>query len=164
MSIKPHLPFAPFDRLVRYNVDGFKQRVAERWEELSNTVLSPENVESHITQIARRYIESGAWQREYNRWKNASDSRVVIGENLNEEVEYVMQWYRGNHSSLTNQFMQWHAGHGDDPDAVTTVIVSQIYEYLLGTGTCDIDKLDLNGDGNITAGDITAAYDIILQN
>lgn len=158
------MPFAPFDRLVRYNVDGFKQRVAERWEELSNTVLSPENVESHITQIARRYIESGAWQREYNRWKNASDSRVVIGENLNEEVEYVMQWYRGNHSSLTNQFMQWHASHGDDPDAVTTVIVSQIYEYLLGTGTCDIDKLDLNGDGNITAGDITAAYDIILQN
>ena len=155
--------FAPYNRLVRYNIDGFKQRVAQRWEELSSTVLSPENVESHITAIAQRYIESGAWQREYNRWKNASDTRVIIGENLNEEVEYVMQWYRGNHARLTEQFLQWHSDYSDDTNAVTAAIIAHIYAALLGTGTYDIDKLDLNGDGNITAGDITAAYDIILQ-
>ena len=155
---------APYNRLITYNIDGFKQLVKQRWDELSNTVLSPDNVESHITEIAQRYIESGAWQREYERWKDASDSRVIIGENLNDEVNYVMQWYRGNHSSLNEQFVRWSSDYVEDPNIITSAVITSIYNYLLGIDTSEIDKVDINKDGIVTAADITAAYDIMLNN
>lgn len=164
-------PYGPFNRFVAYNIDGFKNLVARRWEEIQDTYLSPTNLENHINAIALRYVESGAWQREYELWKNISESveegedydeRIIIAENIYEEVEYVMEWYRRNHTYMSNQFLRWHDDYVE-PDAITAATITQIYNYLLGINTVYDEKLDLNEDGIINSSDITFGYNVILN-
>lgn len=158
--------YGPFNRIVGYNIDGFKQRVVERWDELKDSVFSPQNLESHINAIAQRYVESGAWHREYELWKDQEeingDKRVVIVENINEEVEHVMNWYQRNHSHLTEVLVRWHEGYVE-PDTITAATITNIYNYLLGFNTEYDETLDLNKDGHITSYDVTEAYNFILS-
>jgi hypothetical protein len=43
-------------------------------------------------------------------------------------------------------------------------VITSLYNYLLGIDTSEVDKVDINKDGIVTAADITAAYDIMLNN
>lgn len=158
--------YAPFNRIISYNIDGFKQRVVERWDELKDSVFSPENLENHINTIAQRYVESGAWHREYELWNDQNetggDERLAIVENIYEEVEYVMNWYRNNHSKLTGQLLHWHDDYVE-PNTITAATITKIYDYLLGIDTEYNENLDFNNDGEITAADVTDAYNILLS-
>ena len=157
-------PYGPFNRLVTYNIDGFKNLVARRWEEIQDTYLSPTNLENHIIAIAQRYVESGAWHREYELWKDIpeeEDDRLVIDEDINEEIQYVMEWYLRNHTYMSKQFLRWHDDFVE-PDAITATTITQIYNYLLGIDTEYDEKLDLNEDGIINSSDITCGYNVIM--
>ncbi len=160
-------PYGPFNRMINYNINGFKQRVATRWEELKDSIFSPANIESHINAIAQRYVESGAWHREYDLWKDNveedDDKRIVIVENIYEEVEYVMEWYIKNHAYISNQLLRWHSDYVE-PDAITSTTITQIYSHMLGIITEYDEKIDLNGDGIINSADITVGYNSILGN
>ena len=156
--------FGPFNRLIIYNIDGIKNRIAMRWEELKDTYLSPSNLENHINAIAQRFVESGAWQREYELWKDIpedEDDRVVITENIYKEVEYVMKWYRNNHSLLSNKLLSWRDDYVE-PDVINAATITQISNYLLGIDTEYNEKLDLNEDGTINSADVTFGYNVIL--
>ena len=163
--------FGPFNRIVAYNIDDFRYRVADRWDELKDSVFSPENIRSHITAIAQRFVDSGAWQREYDLWKDIAESveegedydeRIIITEDINQEVEYVMNWYQRNYNSITSQINRWHKGYVD-PEVIGAATITQIYNYLLGIDTEYNEKLDLNEDGMINAADITYGYNVILN-
>ncbi|MBO4722751.1 MAG: CotH kinase family protein [Muribaculaceae bacterium] len=162
--------FGPFNRIIYYNIDDFKDRVARRWDELKDSVFSPDNLENHITAIAQRYVESGAWQREYDLWKDVGedveegedyDERIIIVENVYEEVDFVMEWYRNNHAYITRQLLRWHNDY-EEPDVITSATITQIYNYILGNNPEYDERLDLNGDGTINSADVTFGYNVIL--
>lgn len=154
--------YGPFNRIIIYNIDGFKGKAITRWEQLAETVLTPANVENHINAIAQRFIESGAWQREYQRWKNYPD--IAIGQDLNQEMQFAMNWYTGIHESLTNQFQRWKDGpSGGDDYTITANTISEIYNYLLGYSTTFNEKLDIDNDGTITSADVTQVYNFLLE-
>ena len=145
--------YAPFNRLIAGNIDNFKGKIASRWAELTQTALSPANLESHINAIAQRFVESGAWQREYQRWQG---TRVAINANINSEINYVKGWYGRNYNYISTGMAFWR----EDINAHT---VTLMYNYLLGDDGTFYDFLDLNRDGAITATDITIAYNIMLN-
>ena len=145
--------YAPFNRLIAGNIDNFKGKIASRWAELTQTALSQANLESHINAIAQRFVESGAWQREYERWQG---TRVAINANINSEINYVKGWYGRNYNYISTGMAFWR----EDINAHT---VTLMYNYLLGDDGTFYDFLDLNRDGAITATDITIAYNIMLN-
>ena len=148
--------YAPYRRLKMENIDGFRMKLAQRWQHLIENQLSPANLESHINTIAQRFVESGAWQREYERWKNTN---IRIGANIDTEVQYVINWYIDNIAYASETIETWI----DDYDPTITIItLTEIYNYLLGIDNTFYDKLDINKDGNITAADVTIAYNILL--
>ena len=148
--------YAPYRRLKMENIDGFRMKLAQRWRHLIENQLSPANLESHINTIAQRFVESGAWQREYERWKNTN---IKIGANIDTEVQYVINWYIDNIAYASETIETWI----DDYDSTITIItLTEIYNYLLGIDNTFYDKLDINKDGNITAADVTIAYNILL--
>lgn len=148
--------YAPYKRLKMYNIDGFKQKLAQRWQQLIENQLSPANLESHINTIAQRFEESGAWQREYERWKN---SNIRIANNIDTEVQYVINWYIDNLAYANQNIEIW----SDDYEPIITIaVVTEIYNYILGNNTTFYERLDLNKDGYINTADVTKAYNIIM--
>lgn len=150
--------FAPYNRLVPYNIDGFKNLLARRWEQLVEAELSPSRLRGSLTAIAQRYIESGAWQREAERWGGTS---IDIVQDIDQEIEYVMSWYQRNTSYVSGQIKRWRDDYVED-DVITASTVTAIYNFLLGTETSYNNKLDLNHDGVLNSVDITVAYNYLL--
>ena len=149
----------PYRRLKVNNIDGFKQKLAQRWQQLIENELSPANLESHINAIAQRFVESGAWQREYNKWKNTN---VRIAENIEEEMQFVINWYIGNLAYANENIEVWSEGY-DPLSHVDISTVTSIYNYLLGIDATFYERLDLNQDGIINTTDVTIAYNVLLE-
>ena len=82
-------------QLYVYNVDNFRESMKERWQELSLGIMSPNSFNSRLDAYAKRFKESGAWQREYDKWNN---NPVPLY--LDEELEYVKKWYVNNIAAL----------------------------------------------------------------
>lgn len=82
-------------QLYVYNVDNFLESMKERWQELSLGIMSPNSFNSRLDAYAKRFKESGAWQREYDKWNN---NPVPL--DLDEELEYVKKWYVNNIAAL----------------------------------------------------------------
>ncbi len=84
-----------FYQMYMYNVDNFRESMKERWQELSLGIMSPNNFNARLDAYAKRFKESGAWQREYDKWNN---NPVPL--DLEEELEYVKKWYVNNIAAL----------------------------------------------------------------
>ena len=82
-------------QLYVYNVDNFRESMKERWQELSLGIMSPNSFNSRLDTYAKRFKESGAWQREYDKWNN---NPVPL--DLDEKLEYVKKWYVNNIAAL----------------------------------------------------------------
>ena len=82
-------------QLYVYNVDNFRESMKERWQELSLGIMSPNSFNSRLDAYAKRFKESGAWQREYDKWNN---NPVPL--DLDDELEYVKNWYVNNIAAL----------------------------------------------------------------
>lgn len=82
-------------QLYVYNVDNFRGSMKERWQELLSGIMSPDNFNARLDAYAKRFKESGAWQREYDKWNN---NPVPL--DLDEELEYVKKWYVNNIAAL----------------------------------------------------------------
>lgn len=82
-------------QLYVYNVDNFRESMKERWQELSLGIMSPNSFNSRLDAYAKIFKESGAWQREYDKWNN---NPVPLY--LDEELEYVKKWYVNNIAAL----------------------------------------------------------------
>ena len=78
-----------------YNVDNFRESMKERWQELSLGIMSPNNFNARLDAYAKRFKESGAWQREYDKWNN---NPVPL--DLDTELEYVKNWYVKNIAAM----------------------------------------------------------------
>lgn len=150
--------YAPFNRIVPYNIDGFKNKVAQRWLELTQGPLSVANLENHLRAQAQRLVESGAWQREYERWLGTG---VAVANDINVELNYSLNWYRRSINSLRPEINKW-LNAITDLDRITLATVTRIYNYILGTTTTADDELDINHDGVVNSVDITICYNYLL--
>ena len=84
-----------FYQMYMYNVDNFRESMKERWQELSLGIMSPNSFNSRLDAYAKRFKESGAWQREYDKWNN---NPVPL--DLDTELEYVKNWYVKNIAAM----------------------------------------------------------------
>lgn len=82
-------------QLYVYNVDNFRERMKERWQELLSGIMSADNFNARLDAYAKIFKESGAWQREYEKW---NDNPVPL--DLDAELEYVKNWYVNNMAAL----------------------------------------------------------------
>lgn len=62
------------DRLVRLNVDGAREKVAERWKELRESVYSEEYLREHIDACGHQVLDSGALWRDESLWVDGGHS------------------------------------------------------------------------------------------
>ena len=69
-----------FYYLYNENIDGFKDDLARKWDELSQTVFSMENVYQCIDGYADMFTLSGAWNREYLKWNGNPVGRPLYPE------------------------------------------------------------------------------------
>lgn len=93
---------APFNRLFVLNVDGFYDLVRAKWEENRNRLFSANHVFDVLDNYSKLFVESGAWGRECARW---SGNPVPLKDDINDEMDYVKNWYVKNYNSLSRQFV-----------------------------------------------------------
>ena len=100
-SIDRYENIAPFNRLSVQNIDGFKDMEARKWAEFSTTLFSCDSIARRVDHYAKLFTSSGAWEREYAKWKG---NPVPLKENIADELEYVKSWYTMNYENLCAQF------------------------------------------------------------
>lgn len=87
----------PYRRLWENNGNGYADEVADKWRQLRLSTLSDDAVYARLDAYANMLIESGAWEREYNKWNG---DPVELQENLFDELDYVKEWYTNNANNL----------------------------------------------------------------
>lgn len=92
---------APFNRLMKDNMLGYNDICRNKWEELRKTILSEKAINNMLDSIAEKLTESGAWERERNRWNN---NPVELKENINQETAYIKDWYKRNFNEINRQY------------------------------------------------------------
>ena len=93
---------APFEKLIEYNIEGFNDKVKERWIRLHDNVFLPDSVFSMLDNYAQGFIESGAWERECARW---GTTPIPLKKDLMEELALVKEWYNTNYDYLCEELM-----------------------------------------------------------
>jgi len=106
-------------RLFSNNFCQFRDRVRVRWNELKENTLSYENVVARLNNYKDLFLNSGAWQREVSRW----EGNPVTIENLENEVEYVADWYQRNMAYL-DQILPPYEG---EIDGIQTIFNDDTY-------------------------------------
>ncbi len=99
-SIRRYNSVAPYNRLMRRNLDNFMQLLAGKWEEWGETLFSCDDIARRLDHYAEMFVSSGAWKREYNKWNG---NPVPLCEDIADELAYVKDWYGQNHESLNEQ-------------------------------------------------------------
>ncbi len=95
-----HLYVKPYMRLWLQNINGYKDKVADRWRSLIKmNILSEEKFDNRIDTYVEQFVKSGAWQREYEKWNG---NPVELKQSPWEEAEYLKSWYRMNMKHLEN--------------------------------------------------------------
>ena len=84
-------------------MDNYKAAIAERWRELHETILSEEAFNTRLDTYASAFTESGAWQREYDKWNG---NPVELQKDITKETAYVKDWYRRNCDNLANDIFR----------------------------------------------------------
>ena len=73
----------------------------KKFRNLYNTLLSPDNIEKRIRQIAELFNMSGAWEREFHKWGKGPFQS--LNQNMEPDIVYAIEWYKLN--MLRN--MEW---------------------------------------------------------
>ncbi len=156
-----HVPM--FDMM---QVKSYRSEVIDRYRELRNTWLETENLVSRYRSAVNELLESGAAEREENRW--SGDTDLANKElNLANEMDYVENWIRNRMAYCDEHvFIEpFIKGDVNGDGEVTIADVNMIIEIILGHRFSDeiMNRADVNEDLEITIGDINAVIEIILK-
>ena len=151
-----------FKRLLALNVDGFCQKVRQRYAELRKTVFDEERLVHRYVDAITRLQRAGAAGREEARWSGNSD---ISGLTLNFEAEkaYIEQWLRARLAYLDlNKFYYPPAMADLSADGIVDVRdVDCIIDIVLGRQQPS-RQADINSDGQVDVQDVNIIIDIIL--
>lgn len=87
-----------FDRLIELDVDKFRKRVQERWNELRKNIITYSNLTYRFTNNFMIITESGAYEREVSRWP---DKELDIYS----EMDYIYSWIASRLDFLDSYFL-----------------------------------------------------------
>lgn len=82
--------FRPFERIMNENPNNIKRRIYERLMAVKDNALSPANMASKVDYYKRQIVESGALERDRQRWTGYSMYGYA---NPEEEAAYMKSWY-----------------------------------------------------------------------
>lgn len=99
------LPFAPIQDAPEY-----KALLKKRWQALRAGSFSVPHVSQALRQNAKLFVQSGAWQRQWERWNGKQEGQQMVSD-LNKEVELIIAWY-------TRRFAQMDEYFGTTPTAI----------------------------------------------
>lgn len=91
----------PYSRLMKGDIDAFNEMTEMRWRELKRSTLSKDEIFNRIEAYARLFIDSGAWQREYDKWNG---NPVELSLDFYDTVDYLEEYYTKNFSLLSGKF------------------------------------------------------------
>lgn len=131
-----------FHALWNEDIDGFRKALADRWEELSKTELSVESVSRRIDDYASAFVQSGAWQREYEKWNGTPRE---LKEDITGETGYVKNWYARNYKNMFEILGLKDAGVS--PTGTQGITVAKMQDGVLSIAgaeslTCEIYTVD----------------------
>lgn len=99
-----------YKRLWNMPNKDYANKVADRWRELRQSVLSDDAFANRLDEYASKFVESGAWTRERNKWRG---KLVALKDNVYEELDYVKQWFSENASILDETIFNGLGGSDD---------------------------------------------------
>ena len=113
------------------NSVAFRNKVYERWSELSQTELHPDSLYRRLFNYAVPLDESGAWNRERRKWNGrigtrfqqyyfpyvvdnswgiyvvGEDNEIAIPERVYDDISLIMKWYRTRYADMCNFYEQF---------------------------------------------------------
>ena len=103
--------FKLFKRIMDGDVEGLQQKIYNRWVELKDNQLKPENFDALVDYYSELQIASGARDREVRRWREEETKDASQGTdgwvhysgnygNVESEVQYMKKWYRDRMTKL----------------------------------------------------------------
>lgn len=93
--------FRPFERIMDENPNNIKQRIYERFMEVKDKALSPENMAAKVDYYKRQIVESGAIERDWQKWSGKWMYGYAAPD---EEAEYMKKWYTARLKYLEKVF------------------------------------------------------------
>ena len=103
--------FKLFKRIMDGDVEGLQQKIYNRWVELRDNQLKPENFDALVDYYGELQISSGARDREVARWRAEETRDAAMGTNgwihysgnygdVEGEMAYMKKWYRDRMKKL----------------------------------------------------------------
>ncbi len=151
-----------FMRLIE--LPEFKSQVLKRYWELRHSVLDPENLIARYKATLDALENSGALDRERDRWTGSPDiaNRAL---DFYGEFNYMRDWIRRRVEYLDHNTFAGMPGDVDNDGKITVSDITLLIDYLL-TGEYDIDdpgNADADGDGQVSISDIVEMIDMMLH-
>ena len=86
----------PYIHMMKNSSSAFTAELSALWQRWKSDTFSTEAVDARIQAYADLFTESGAWSREYQRWKDIpeEESREALSLTPHDEAAYMRQWYR----------------------------------------------------------------------
>lgn len=147
-----------YKMLYDHNVQGFKQRLYERWMELSHGAWSLAEVERRMQEYCSQITDCGAWERERAKWTNHDN--ITLKTSLLNECTIALSYLTRNYSNLT-KILKPARGDVNFDGIVSVADATAVYDTILA-GSKFLYSHDTNGDGEITVADLTTIYDVML--
>ena len=142
---------------------SFRARVKSRYWQLRETVFDPDNMVARYQAVLNALEESGALERERERWTGSPDlaNRSI---DFYEEFEYLSDWIRRRIVYLDNNTFAGKPGDLDGDGLINLYDVTMMVDYLLSGHVegMNVDNADLNCDGHKSVDDLSELVDIII--
>lgn len=142
---------------------SFMSRVKSRYWQLRETVFDPDNMVARYKAVLDALEQSGALERERERWTGSPDiaHRPI---DFYEEFDYLSDWIRRRVVYLDNNTFAGRPGDVDGDGMINLYDLTSLIDYLLTGRTEGInpDNIDLDGDGTASIDDLSALIDVIV--
>ena len=101
--------FRIYERIIDENPANIHQKIYDRWQEIKDAALAPENFNQKVDYYVKQQVASGARDREVSRWQSIdmNDQRnwgymsIYYGD-LEGEAVYMKEWWQKRHTKLNS--------------------------------------------------------------
>ena len=109
INIMSECGFRIYERIISENPANIHQKIYDRWQEIKDAALAPENFNQKVDYYVKQQVASGARDREVSRWQsidmndqpNWGYMSIYYGD-LEGEAVYMKEWWQKRHTKLNS--------------------------------------------------------------